>query len=382
MARDLNNVHGDAEVWRVEDGNRLLLVWYVPGTDPPVPIIWEVPDTESRTALFGPGQFNEQTSVDRRFATAADLRATGAVDMGTTSELRNPKQHPWEAFLQTVQKEAEIAPWLLEPDFLAILAGAMFEGRAVTQAEIASTDWWKRTSDAQREWAQLWHSDRRTARQELEDRRLAVRDQLRQAGIYNPPDRVVEYMADARTRGDWSDTYLAAQVNKLAAPTAPGVLDEGLGQIVAELDNPLATRDANRRRVAETLRTWLGPSVTWSDSHLNRWADRLATDPNGQAALDDMLSKQRMARYQAYTDPTLTYEDIAGVWRDRWAQMMGELPDEAGDPVWNDVIAANSAEHFDRTVRQTGLQRGNPTVRALARAGSRRVLGGMVVGVE
>lgn len=363
MAGQLVNVHGEAQVWRVLEGNRLLLVWTVPGTD--IPIVWEVPDLESRTAIFGPGQFNEDTSVDRRFATQAELDATGALDMGLTSELRNPKEHPWRTFLSTVEQEAKIAPWLTDPayadEFLPLIAGAMFEGRTLLDSELRTTRWWRDHSEAEREWLEMYYGDPATAAATQNDRRLYIQDLFRQVGAINVPDTLLDLLTTRFTTGAWSQSEVIAQINKAVNPVYPGQLHPEVRAALTGQD-PLSTFDTRKRDVGNLVRDWLGPYYgQWSESQKMNWAQRMAIDPNAQGQLEDMLSRQRLALFPEYEDSSLTYEDIVAPWRNRWSQLWGKVPDET-DPLFTKAVRLNDAADFDQLLRVEGLKRGVRTV--------------------
>ena len=109
MPQDLHQVPPGAEVWEVE--GRHFLVWYVPFTDPPVPLAWFVSSSEERKALG-----IDTNKIDRKFKSWDQFYATGVLRHGDTRELVNTRVHPWELLKQHYEQEVAIKPYLADPE--------------------------------------------------------------------------------------------------------------------------------------------------------------------------------------------------------------------------------------------------------------------------
>lgn len=236
---EIAGVPGGAQVWRV-DGKHVYLVYTVPNTNPPVPMLYHVNKPEDLNALFEGGG---PVTYDREL-TRAEVDQEGAIPFGTATELRNTAEEPFETFLQTYEEEAAIRPWLKDPEILALTAGGILEGRAVTEAELKNTDWWRTRNEQQRQWAGLVASDPATARQQMRDARIATRNTLIEAGYQNPGDRLVTHLADQFARGDVSETVWRENIRRETDPSAPNA-SPFAGQYMQEGDQVIQAGDGN-----------------------------------------------------------------------------------------------------------------------------------------
>lgn len=348
-----NNVPGDPQVW--QDGNTYYLVYFVPGTEPPVPLMYQATKDQIQ-GVFGP---DNPIVVDYQ-VTAQITQGWGAIPAGQFGEIQNTTEDPFDAWAATVTKEAEVRPWLKDPTVLAAIAEAQLEGRAITQAEFEQTDWWKNNNSAQRTWALLYESDPATAQRAIEDNKIMTLNALEAAGVANPPDSVVAYMAMQFTTGNWSQTYFNTQVEAIADPLSGIEVDDGLAGAIgsARIDT---TRDREDTVRAEVSR-WLGPAFgNWSDNQIREWAGRLRNDPDAQIALTEMLRKQRMALFPEYTNDSLTYEDIAEPWRNYVMGVWGEQADETNDDFLQ-VVRMNDSAEAGKYLRRRGLELGKKKV--------------------
>ena len=352
MPQDLHQVPPGAEVWEVE--GRHFLVWYVPFTDPPVPLAWFVSSSEERKALG-----IDTNKIDRKFKSWDQFYATGVLRHGDTRELVNTRVHPWELLKQHYEQEVAIKPYLADPEILALWAAAMMEGREITEGELKTTNWWRTHSQAEREWLLLNASDPATADRLIRDNRLRVADLLRSSGVANASEALINLIADNWTQGKWTEVYALQQIRLLADPYAEGELDPELRGLTKGLDRTREGED----EVRQMIQRWLGPAyaANWTDQHIAEWAGRLRNDPDAKQELEDVLRKHRMALFPEYDNPNLTYEDIAAPWRGVVQQIWGQTADET-DPLFMRIVRTNDLATAEQILRTEGLRRGIGTV--------------------
>lgn len=352
MPQDLHQVPPGAEVWEVE--GRHFLVWYVPFTDPPVPLAWFVSSSEERKALG-----IDTKKIDRKFKSWDQFYATGVLRHGDTRELVNTRVHPWELLKQHYEQEVAIKPYLADPEILALWAAAMMEGREITEGELKTTKWWRTHSQAEREWLLLNASDPATADRLIRDNRLRVADLLRSSGVANASEALINLIADNWTQGKWTEVYALQQIRLLADPYAEGELDPELRGLTKGLDGTRERED----EVRQMIQRWLGPAyaANWTDQHIAEWAGRLRNDPDAKQELEDVLRKHRMALFPEYDNPNLTYEDIAAPWRGVVQQIWGQTADET-DPLFMRIVRTNDLATAEQILRTEGLRRGIGTV--------------------
>lgn len=352
MPQDLHQVPPGAEVWEVE--GRHFLVWYVPFTDPPVPLAWFVSSSEERQALG-----IDTKKIDRKFKSWDQFYATGVLRHGDTRELVNTRVHPWELLKQHYEQEVAIKPYLADPEILALWAAAMMEGREITEGELKTTNWWRTHSQAERDWLLLNASDPATAERLISDNRLRVADLLRSAGVANASEALINLIADNWTQGKWTEVYATQQIRLLADPYAEGELDPELRGMTEGLDRTRERED----EVRQMIQRWLGPAyaANWTDQHIAEWAGRLRNDPDAKQELEDVLRKHRMALFPEYDNPNLTYEDIAAPWRGVVQQIWGQTADET-DPLFMRIVRTNDLATAEQILRTEGLRRGIGTV--------------------
>ncbi|NIS14589.1 MAG: hypothetical protein GWN97_22460, partial [Thermoplasmata archaeon] len=327
---------GEPEFWKDSTTGQIWVVYFVPNSDPPIPLAWAATEEEMQ------GIIGENNDIEfDKILTTQQLQATGMLDWGNVGELVDTHEDPFEQWANKVESAAAVRPWLRDPEVLGLIAMAMLEGRDVTLAEFQQTEWWRTHNKAERNWLLLYESDPETAAQARQDNRITVADLLQQAGIYAPNQDVINYMADQFTTGAWSQTYLNAQVTRLSDPTARGRLDPGLAAFIQEGDHTVDTTRENEDRVKSLVDTWLGPAFgRWDQDKIARWAGRLRNDPDGEQNLIDQLQKQRLALFPEYQDQSLSYDDIAQPWRGVVSQAWGQTADET-DPFFSKIVRTN-----------------------------------------
>jgi len=360
----LNSVPGKPEVWNVA-GSGVFLVYMVPGTEAdPVYMSWAGTSMADVQSWFGPGK----TPVYNRQLTGAQYRAMGVVSFGTTDEIPPGAKDPFATWADVIRVQADTQPWILDQDYKRLMAMAAVEGRELTEAEIATTTWWKTHNAAQRQWMILFHGDAQTAQVRIKDTEAAVRKAIMDAGGGTPTAGIVSFMAGKLVRGDWSETYLRNQITALTDPAAGIRVDAEL----AKRKDAVAVGDTQAKEdvVREALSTWLGPAFgEWSDAEIKRVAGQIRNDPDAEMNFIEQLKDQRMALFPGYTDRNQSYAAIANTWKQWWIGQWGQNPDEK-DPLFITVLKNNDMEESAKLLRKEGLARGNAKVASsLSQAG-------------
>lgn len=356
----LNSIPGEPEVWLVGNQAYLVYIYDFDFIEGEIPVAFSITQADLQSG-FGPGK---SIVYDKKLTTAA-FDKVGALDFGSSVALANFSEDPMTLWMENFETEAKVRPWLLEPEIAALTLGAYLEGRDVTDAEFEQTEWWRTHNEAQRQWLLLTYSDPMTAAQMEADARIQVRTMLSEFGVAAPGADVVQYMANQLVTGNWSASYLETQARKLSDPYAHGKLEKGLADIVKG-DRPAGTRD-REDDVVSLYRTWLGPRYgNLTNAEIRRHAGKLRNDPDYETILTNRLQKKRLGLFGAYTDPDMTYDDIADLWRDEWMGILGEAPDEVGDAGWLSVIRANDFERAGQMIRQHGINKGSLSVQRSA----------------
>ena len=423
-----------AEVWTVKGVGRFI-VYRVPGTRPKpgVPIVWKVSD--SGWKAIGGGDTKD---VKTKTLTKEQAKAAGWVKMGSADEIKAEEDINGFQFLKKKFKEnAEIRPWLRDPQIMARVAGAWYEGRELSEQELKTSQWWRSRSEASRQWASLVNSDPKEARQQMGETRLKVEQALREAGMGAPTEELVKFLADDFTRGYYGEQELqkkiAAAVDPFAADAGPFAgLDasslDGVGRLVRDKKGRLAIRtkegdwlvrgkgtrarfggaDAGKRvgklkvvgdaseiagrlrgegpdglggyeKVRELVRSHVGPRLAgqYGDDWINSEAAKLRQDE----AYEDQLRQRLRSTFKAtfgdvYGDDVI-YEDVAPGVRSSIEQVWGRTVDESDDVFTEAFRRADLAERR-RYLTQEGLRQGVGRVTDDALAGLGQAVGGSV----
>ncbi len=367
MPFNLQGVPTDAEVWLV--GNTYWLVWFVPNSDPPVPMVWRVPSSADRQALG-------ITGVDRTLTTD-QFNATGALNMGTTTDIPDPGEgvHPFDALTSQFEDEIAVRPYLADPEILALWAESAIEGRLVTEAEMQQTEWWRIHTAIERRWIVFNVADPATAQVQIDDNRLQVERIFDSAGVDNASVDLIRAVADNWTNGKWSEVYATNQIRLLADPLIEGILDP----ILRSFSEGLNTTRQGEQAVRDLVNLWVGPAVAdgWTDTNIAIWANRFRENSDAQIELTDILKQQRLALFPEYENPNLTYEDIAAPWRGVFQQIWGQRPDEL-DPLFMQIVKLNDLGLATQLLRKKGLDVGNAQVTTDFLGGISDAFGGAV----
>ncbi len=368
---------GDFELWvDHNNGGRSYAVWLVDVPDgPDLPIAYEVRDSAAFERIWGADPSVDIEVVN--FRSGNPINRTGFLVMGPTS-LVPPEQ--WrgsgdvlDPVVARFEKQVAVFPWLDDPEILAEVLSAKLEKRPVDEIALTQTNWYQTHTEAERNWLTFAVTDPSSANERLADQRSLVRDMLEGAGIRNPGEGVIDTIATKVTTGQWSTTFANRQISLLADPTIAGTLAPALRGQRGD------TTRGGELQVRALLTEWLGPGFggMWNPQMFERWAGRIRNDPDAQTELMDMLRAQRLALFPTYENPNLTYEDIAGPWRELVGREWGEIADET-DPLFAQIINLNSAVESQKLLRTEGLKRGNPTVVNNALRGLATTLGGPI----
>jgi len=355
---DLLNAPDGAYVWNV-DGN-LYVAYEVPGSrgevydGPPLFMAYEVPGNDLVAAGLwspeAPPPFISQLLKE-------DFDAITILQSGNTDQLTSLIDHPFASFAEQLETQIAVAPWLADIEAVGLLAEAALEGRQVSEAEWQGTTWWKEHSESERNWLVTYNSDPSTAQQLTTDAQLAVANSLQAAGVSNAPEAIVNWIADKYVSGQWSQTYTTEQISLFADPYATGKRDENFENYLSSTAITGVDRTTEREReVRELYSKWLGPSLgKLTDKETAEIAGRLRDDPDYQDQLIQSLKQSRLAAFSNYTNPELTYEDIARPWRNLTTSVWGQTADET-QGWWQEMMKSNDYAKAQNTLREKGLE--------------------------
>jgi len=341
---------GRPEIWQDSDSGKAYVVYFVPGVEPELPMMWEVAKEDDIASFFG----DDAIAYDR-VGTGADFAAAGALPFGGADEIVLRGENPYAGWESQFEREAEVLPFLNDPEVAAIMASAWMEGRQPTEAELASAEWFKWKTGAEQQWHILQATQPETATQLLESNKLAVRREMETAGVLDPPQNAIDYMANQWTGGLWTDEMKSNQIALMADPLKAGDRDTAFMDSMRGDDTTWDTTVGNEKYVRDELSRWLGPVYgQWNDKQVSEWAGRLRNDPDAKDALQTELSRQRQATLPEYENPDLTYEDIATPWRNMAFNSWGQQADETS-PMFQNIMKANDAAVAGRMLREEGL---------------------------
>jgi len=373
-----NVIGGNPEIWFNTDTNTYLVVYDVPNSDPPLPVYWEVPDEQTLQAYFGP---DIEILADRA-VTNAQLVSYGALGQGFSTEMPETDQDPLLGWAEIYERQATVRPYLLEPEVVGLIMGAALEGRPITQAELESTQWWQTHSEAQREWLIKAEADPVSAQQFADANRIRVVEDLKNAGINQPPDSLIDYLATRFTHGEWNENVLLSQISALSDPASVHALLPETAAFLSGIGMDLDTTMGEEDTVRNLLQKWLGPSYgKWSDEMIADKAGLLRNDPDAQQEFIEQLKSQRLALFPTYEDENMTYQDIAMPWRNFAFGQWGEQLDET-DPLFGTLLQTNDAIENGKLLTREGLKRGVGKVTTDMQSMIMRATGGSVVRAE
>lgn len=374
-----NGIPGDGEVWKI--GNETAVAYKVGEEDNDPYVIYTFPSDEALNYAFPEG-----VPAPKKYASMSEATAKGrAFDIGTTSWLDASLGDSWdEIWERQVETEKLLSPWLEDDEVLATMTSAFLEGRDVTVSELESTEYFGSRS---REQVQYIANTAGMTEEEYDNFHLTNRQQTRQlmeeAGIRNPNNGLVNFVADKFTRGQFNEAKWRMTVEGIANPygNAAQMLDEDVVEFTQGINVESLKLQANS--VRDLVEQWIGPhhSGGWTEQDLERWAGLIMDDPNAEADLIEELKGSRMALYPEYENSSLTYRDISRVWENQMQQTWGRIPGNDGDyAVLDRVIRANDSNNAGQILREEGLKRGVGRVVNEMAGGANSSFGGQVVG--
>lgn len=344
-------IAGHPEVWKDSTSGQMFIVHFAEGVEPPVPLLFEVPDEKTLQAFFGEGV----KIVYDKTMKSADMDSTGAVKFGTTNNLDDSEGDPWVGFLDRIERLKEVSPWVEDDEILALIGGAYLEDRDIEDWELKTTDWWQGHNEQERKWLSLSMGDPASAERKIADDRLYTTSLFEKIGAEGNDPALINWMANQYTTGAWSQKDLAAQIE--AITSGWGVVDEGLNTWMEGKGFDTSTSEQHFDRVRELWDTWLGPAYTPEDERIAEWATKIRNTADGEDSLIEMLRAQRLALFPEYENPALSWKDISAPWKALSSSMWG-VPVEEADPFFQDVVRLNNGDEAQQMLRKAGFERG------------------------
>jgi len=341
---------GDPRLWKV--GEETYIVHITEAADgSEIRLAWLAPD-EDVQGFFGPGQaiiYNDEI----------DALPPDVLMFGGTDDLANMTDDPITTWRNTLETESKTQPWLLDSDYQAKSLMAVLEGRPLSDSEIQTTNWWQNNNARQRKWMTTFHGDPMQAQQDLDDSRINATLMLKNMGMNNASEEVVNFIADSYTKGDWSQAYFQNQMKALSDPSSGVTIDSDLSALVG--DTGFDQTQGGEQDVRDLVKRWLGPNFgDWDQDTIAHWAGELRNDPDAELSLVETLKNQKEALFAGY-DRNATYDTIAAPWRNMASNMWGQTIDES-DPLFHQVINMNDAVEAGKALTQAGIDRGNAKV--------------------
>ena len=353
-----NNIPQNALYWQVNDN--FYIVYEVPGSKGelyegnPVYLAYELVENDLyKAGLLTTGEAlpSVNATMDQEFFDAI------AIVTGNTDQLSAVIDSPFASFVETVGEQSQVAPWITDPEMIALIAEAAVEGREVSDAEWQSTEWYQTHNEGERQWLRTYYADPSTASQLEIDAQIAVGNSLQAAGVSNAPESLVNWLANKYVTGQWSQSYTSEQINLYSDPYATGKRDSTFENFLSSTAITGVDRTTEReRQVQELYLTYLGPSLgKLTDDETAEIAGKLRNDPDYEDSLIQSLKQSRLAAFSNYTNPDLTYEDIARPWRNLTTSVWGKTADET-QGWWQDMLKSNDFTKAQETLREKGLE--------------------------
>lgn len=355
---DFNNIPENGLLWNVNGQN--YIVYEVPGANGelydgnPIYMAYEVKDND----LISAGILSPESNVPQPNATMDKAFFDSiAIVTGNTDQLSADIDNPFASFVETIGEQAQVAPWITDPEMIALIAEAAVEGREISDAEWQTTNWYQTHNESEREWLRTYYADPSTATQLTTDAQIAVANSLQAAGVSNAPEALINWVAGKFVSGEWSQTYTTEQISLFADPYATGKRDVQFENYLSSTALTGVDRTTEREREVQELYTkWLGPTLgKLTDKEKAEIAGRLRDDPDYQDQLVQSLKQSRLAAFSNYTNPELTYEDIARPWRNLTASVWGQTADET-QGWWQEMMKSNDFAKAQNTLREKGLE--------------------------
>tara|TARA_R100001082_G_scaffold91622_1_gene58237 strand:+ start:1459 stop:2934 length:1476 start_codon:yes stop_codon:yes gene_type:complete len=343
----------------VKAGDKYYILYKIPNTA--LSLSYEA--TENDIEGLYPLNFDEQSF---RKVSEEDIALT--VPFGNIAELYDPELlqsglTPWEGFVGYLDKEAELRPWLEDEEMVFLLAEATLEGRVVTDAEWKTTNWWRTSTQGQRDWLLVSQGKPldelpADAKSKLRDDKIAIRDALLEAEISNPSDELVNWISYKLTTGGWTPAYTINQIDLLSND---GDIDEDLSSFISGDGITIEGTRAGETKVENIYTEILGPVFGQMNDQLRRTeANKLRNDPNYEFKLREKLIGQKKSLFPQYAE-NATYEEFATPWLNFTNNAWGEQVDPSSVQ-FQEVLTLNNSVEASKYLTQQGLDLGKSKV--------------------
>lgn len=340
----------------VKSGDMYFILYPIPGTN--LQINYSATEQDVRGLL--PLTFDKQ-----EFREVNSEYINSTVAFGNVAELYNPEYlqtglTPWEGFIDYLDKEAELRPWLDSEEMVFLLAEATLEGRAVTEAEWKTTNWWRTHTQDERDWLLLSQGKPldelpQDAQSKIQDDKIQIRNLMQEAGIANPPENVINWVSNKFTSGSWSSVYTQDQISLIADPSKVGNLDTELQDFISGVDIDSTT--AGEDRVSQLYNRYLGPVFgNINDTLIAEEAGKLRNDVDYETELIKKLTSQKKSLFPMYEE-NVTYEEFAAPWQNFTNNAWGTQIDTTSD-VFQEVLKLNDSTKVNKYLTEKGLEQG------------------------
>jgi peptidoglycan hydrolase-like protein with peptidoglycan-binding domain len=348
-----NSLPGQPELWKDSTTGISYVVYYVPNTEPPLPMLYRVAADEDLKVFTG-----QETVVYDKTLTSDQIKSTGGITYGTTDHIPDTDGDPSQEFIADLERASAMQPWLKDPQVIAVYFNAYLRGEPVQDWELYGTDYYQNASEAERDWMRLSVQDPNQASDRRDDGYITAFNAFQAIGVENPPEDVLRYMADQYVMGHWTQAYLVDQIKAVTGGISANELDQDLSDFMKTGKYEFETPALKITEVEDLYRKWLGPGYPPTAAQVEEWAAKFRANP--EAARDQLtqqLQKQRLALFPEYKDETLSYEDIAGPWRSYVTNAWGQQPDETS-AFFQNIIKLNDSAEAGKLLRGEGLKRG------------------------
>jgi len=343
----------------VKAGDKYYILYKIPNTA--LSLSYEA--TENDIEGLYPLNFDEQSF---REVSEEDIALT--VPFGNIAELYDPELlqsglTPWEGFVDYLDKEAELRPWLEDEEMVFLLAEATLEGRVVTDAEWKTTNWWRTSTQGQRDWLLVSQGKPldelpADAKSKLRDDKIAIRDALLEAEISNPSNELVNWISYKLTTGGWTPAYTINQIDLLSND---GDIDEDLSSFISGDGITIEGTRAGETKVENIYTEILGPVFGQMNDQLRSIeANKLRNDPNYEFNLREKLMGQKNSLFPQYAENS-TYEEFATPWLNFTNNAWGEQVDPSSVQ-FQEVLTLNNSVEASKYLTQQGLDLGKSKV--------------------
>ena len=413
----LRGIPDGGKIWKV--GDQYFAVYTVPKSDPPVQLAYRFRNKEEANRISTGGGIDVARSMSPE-----QFRKSGVLPSGPVDFIANQSEHPFDRFRHDFAREVKFKPWLADPDFQALIARSILEGRSPSLSEIQDTDWYRNHSDVEREKLELYYGDRKTWKQQRNQAEARIKEAMNAAGYTGGKERVAAYLARELMFGRIrDDDQLAREIEQLSNPLVEGakrsagfdrpergkavkingeifwrvrqngkIVDYRMGALEQAKYGHGATKafhvqggnEQGRQGFGGLLREGGGPDLVgtvdgyeatrrriidgigpvlaagWSQRKIAEWAQRIAENPAAVDELDGKLKGIRKSHYKGY-DPELSYRDIADVGQAQVWETWGRRMNEK-NPLFQQVLQLNDQAKAKELLWQEGLDRGVDSV--------------------